>query len=97
MGDVHRLSHRHGGETQQQGENAQRPQKLEGFCGRSSGGRMPPVSCSLSSEKSYSPSSAHWALTVAPSCSTSWLTSLIREGLFLIVATPSGVRVVSMM
>src|ERR1700733_11212182 len=43
------------------------------------------------------PSVAHWAMTLAPSCSTSRLTSRIRAGLFLIVCTPSGVSVVSMM
>ena len=47
--------------------------------------------------KSNWPSVAHCALTVAPSCSTSRLTSLIRDGLFLIVCTPSGVRRESMM
>src|SRR5918999_663636 len=47
--------------------------------------------------KSKCPSVAHWALTVAPSCSTSRLTSRIRAGLFLTVCTPSGVRVESMM
>src|SRR3954465_7785786 len=40
---------------------------------------------------------AHCALTVAPSCSTSRLTSRIRAGLFLMVWTPSGVSVHSMM
>src|SRR5919206_3454172 len=47
--------------------------------------------------KSYRPSVAHCALTVAPSCSSSWLTSLMRCGLFLTVCTPSGDRVDSMM
>src|SRR5881227_2523276 len=47
--------------------------------------------------KSKCPSVAHCALTVAPSCSISRLTSLMREGLFLMVWTPSGVRVESMM
>jgi hypothetical protein len=47
--------------------------------------------------KSKCPSVAHWALTVAPSCSISRLTSRIRFGLFLIVCTPSGVSVESMM
>src|SRR3954447_6567801 len=47
--------------------------------------------------KSKWPSVAHWALTVAPSCSTSLLTSRMRAGLFLIVWTPSGVSVQSMM
>ena len=47
--------------------------------------------------KSYWPSVAHWALTSAPSCSTSRLTSLIRCGLFLTVWTPSGDSVESMM
>ena len=47
--------------------------------------------------KSNWPSVAHWALTVAPSCSTSRLTSRMRDGLFLIVCTPSGVSVESMM
>src|SRR2546423_2544387 len=45
--------------------------------------------------KSYWPSTAHWAFTVAPSCSTSWLTSRMRAGLFFSVCTPSGVSVVS--
>ena len=43
--------------------------------------------------KSKWPSVAHWALTVAPSCSTSLLTSRMRAGLFLTVWTPSGVSV----
>src|ERR1044072_752710 len=47
--------------------------------------------------KSKWPSTAHCALTVAPSCSTSLLTSRMRAGLFLTVCTPSGVRVESMM
>src|SRR5687768_17306733 len=47
--------------------------------------------------KSKWPRVAHWALTVAPSCSTSLLTSRMRAGLFLTVWTPSGVRVESMM
>src|SRR3954452_23545836 len=47
--------------------------------------------------KSNWPSVAHCALTVAPSCSISWLTSLMRCGLFLTVCTPSGDRVDSMM
>src|SRR5689334_12474873 len=47
--------------------------------------------------KSKWPSVAHCALTVAPSCSTSLLTSRIRAGLFLTVWTPSGVSVESMM
>src|SRR5690349_2471563 len=47
--------------------------------------------------KSKWPSVAHWAFTVAPSCSTSLLTSRIRAGLFLTVWTPSGVSVESMM
>src|SRR5215213_4349645 len=47
--------------------------------------------------KSKCPSVAHWALTVAPSCSTSLLTSRMRAGLFLTVWTPSGVSVESMM
>src|SRR4051794_35908107 len=47
--------------------------------------------------KSKWPSVAHCALTVAPSCSTSLLTSRMRAGLFLTVWTPSGVRVESMM
>src|SRR5215207_8632477 len=46
--------------------------------------------------KSKWPSVAHWAFTVAPSCSISLLTSLMRAGLFLTVCTPSGVNVVSM-
>ena len=46
--------------------------------------------------KSKRPSTAHCALTVAPSCSISLLTSRIREGLFLIVWTPSGFSVLSM-
>src|SRR3712207_8607835 len=41
------------------------------------------------------PSVAHCALTDAPSCSISLLTSWIRDGLFLTVCTPSGVRVLS--
>src|SRR5947209_19184983 len=52
---------------------------------------------SITLTKSNWPSVAHWALTVAPSCSISRLTSRIRLGLFLIVCTPSGVSVVSMM
>src|SRR5688500_8314378 len=47
--------------------------------------------------KSKWPSVAHWAFTVAPSCSTSLLTSRMRAGLFLTVWTPSGVSVESMM
>src|ERR1035441_9046048 len=47
--------------------------------------------------KSTCPSVAHCALTVAPSCSTSLLTSVMRCGLFFTVCTPSGVRVESMM
>src|SRR5688572_5698028 len=47
--------------------------------------------------KSKCPSVAHWAFTVAPSCSTSLLTSRMRAGLFLTVWTPSGVSVESMM
>src|SRR4051795_2496053 len=47
--------------------------------------------------KSKCPSVAHCALTVAPSCSTSLLTSRMRAGLFLTVWTPSGVSVESMM
>src|SRR5215213_111037 len=45
--------------------------------------------------KSYWPSTAHWAVTVAPSCSISLFTSRIRCGLLLRVCTPSGVRVLS--
>src|SRR5919107_4916734 len=48
-------------------------------------------------KKSNWPSVAHCALTVAPSCSTSLLTSRMRAGLFLMVWTPSGVSVESMM
>src|SRR5205823_13423092 len=47
--------------------------------------------------KSNCPSVAHCALTVAPSCSISRLTSLMRCGLFLTVCTPSGDKVESMM
>src|SRR5437899_137990 len=47
--------------------------------------------------KSYWPRVAHCAVTVAPSCSTSLLTSRIRLGLFFSVATPSEVNVVSRM
>ena len=47
--------------------------------------------------KSKEPSVAHCALTSAPSCSTSRLTSRMRDGLFLIVWMPSGVSVESMM
>ena len=47
--------------------------------------------------KSYSPSVAHWLRTLTPSCSTSLLTSWTRDGLSLIVLTPSGVSRVSMM
>src|SRR5688572_23625990 len=47
--------------------------------------------------KSKCPSVAHWAFTVAPSCSISLLTSRMRCGLFLTVWTPSGVSVESMM
>src|SRR4051794_22245960 len=47
--------------------------------------------------KSKRPSVDHCALTLAPSCSTSELTSRMRCGLFFTVWTPSGVRVVSMM
>src|SRR3954467_11700901 len=46
--------------------------------------------------KSNWPSVAHCALTLAPSCSTSLLTSRMRCGLFLTVWTPSGVSVESM-
>src|SRR3954452_24661839 len=46
--------------------------------------------------KSKWPSVAHWALTVAPSCSISLLTSRMRAGLLRTVCTPSGVRVESM-
>src|SRR3954447_17382885 len=46
--------------------------------------------------KSNWPSVAHWAFTLAPSCSTSLLTSRMRCGLFLTVWTPSGVSVESM-
>src|ERR1700729_3556142 len=52
---------------------------------------------SITLMKSNCPSVAHCALTVAPSCSTSRFTSRMRAGLFLIVCTPSGVSVVSMM
>src|SRR3954452_25125005 len=45
--------------------------------------------------KSYRPSTAHCALTVAPSCSISLFTSRIRPGFCLMVWTPSGVRVLS--
>src|SRR4051794_192526 len=45
--------------------------------------------------KSYRPRTAHWALTVAPSCSISLFTSRTRCGLLLRVCTPSGVRVLS--
>ena len=45
--------------------------------------------------KSKRPSTAHWALTVAPSCSISLLTSRMRCGLFLSVWTPYGVRVLN--
>src|SRR3954454_7523277 len=47
--------------------------------------------------KSKRPSVDHCSFTVAPSCSISLLTSRMRDGLFLTVWTPSGVRVVSMM
>src|SRR4051794_13948240 len=47
--------------------------------------------------KSKRPRVDHCSLTVAPSCSISLLTSRMRDGLFLTVWTPSGVRVVSMM
>src|SRR3954465_8297661 len=47
--------------------------------------------------KSKRPSVDHCCLTLAPSCSISLLTSRMRDGLFLTVWTPSGVRVVSMM
>src|SRR3954447_22437440 len=47
--------------------------------------------------KSNWPSVAHCALTLAPSCSTSWLTSRMRCGLFLTVCTPSGVKEDNMM
>src|SRR3954454_10762987 len=47
--------------------------------------------------KSKWPSVAHCALTVAPSCSTSRLTSRMRAGLFFTVWMPSGVSVESMM
>src|SRR4051794_14363954 len=47
--------------------------------------------------KSKWPSVAHCAFTLAPSCSTSRLTSRIRDGLFLTVWMPSGVSVESMM
>src|SRR5215208_2106319 len=45
--------------------------------------------------KSKRPRTAHCATTFAPSCSTSWFTSRIRDGLFLTVCTPSGVSVLS--
>src|SRR5256885_16379074 len=45
--------------------------------------------------KSKRPSVAHCPFTVAPSCSISLFTSRMRDGLFLIVWTPSGVRVLS--
>src|SRR5215208_2291607 len=45
--------------------------------------------------KSKRPSTAHCAVTVAPSCSISLFTSRIRCGLLLRVCTPSGVRVLS--
>src|SRR3954471_7609225 len=57
----------------------------------------PSLGASTTEMKSMCPSVAHWAFTLAPSCSTSLLTSLIRSGLFLTVWTPSGVSVVSMM
>src|SRR3954454_1942917 len=47
--------------------------------------------------KSYWPIVAHCALTTAPSCSTSLLTSLMRFGLFLTVWTPSDDSCASMM
>src|SRR4051794_5914904 len=47
--------------------------------------------------KSNRPSVAHCAVTLAPICSSSRLTSLMRFGLFFTVWTPSAVRVVSMM
>ena len=47
--------------------------------------------------KSYSPRVAHWLTTLTPSCSTSLLTSWTRDGLSLIVFTPSDVSRVSMM
>src|SRR4051794_10073136 len=47
--------------------------------------------------KSKRPSVDHCCRTLAPSCSISLLTSRMRDGLFLTVWTPSGVRVVSMM
>src|SRR3954453_22618713 len=47
--------------------------------------------------KSYWPMVAHCALTLAPSCSTSLLTSLMRLGLFLTVWTPSAESRASMM
>src|SRR3954471_23286887 len=52
---------------------------------------------SITLMKSKRPSVDHCSLTVAPSCSISLLTSRMRDGLFLTVWTPSGVRVVSMM
>src|SRR3954451_4617256 len=52
---------------------------------------------SMTLMKSKRPSVDHCCLTEAPSCSISLLTSRMRDGLFLTVWTPSGVRVVSMM
>ena len=52
---------------------------------------------SITLTKSNEPSVAHCALTSAPSCSTSRLTSRMRCGLFLTVWIPSGVSVESMM
>jgi len=45
--------------------------------------------------KSYWPSVAYWARTLAPICSTSLFTSATRPGLFFSVRTPSAVRLVS--
>src|ERR1700679_660671 len=56
---------------------------------------VPSSGASTTEMKSTWPSVAHCALTLAPSCSTSLFTSMIRCGLFLTVCTPSGVRVVS--
>src|SRR3954451_19723095 len=52
---------------------------------------------SMTLMKSKRPRVDHCCLTLAPSCSISLLTSRMRDGLFLTVWTPSGVRVVSMM
>src|SRR3954471_15992354 len=58
---------------------------------------VPSSGASTTLMKSTCPRVAHCARTLAPSCSSSWLTSLMRCGLFLTVCTPSGDSFDSMM